>query len=174
MSGIKGWIASEVREALPPFILFFAAFHMIALTKSAILEVQGITATGAALATVGALIVAKAVLVVEKLPVSRLFSERAIYSVLWKTLLFGVVATLFRALEELIHALLRHGAFAAEMEQLLAAVSSPHFFVMQMWLFALLFFYCLAATLASAIGGRTLKALLLDRRTKRVTPVGQS
>jgi hypothetical protein len=171
MRGIKGWIASEIREALPPFILFFAAFHLIALTKSVVLEDQGITAAGAALATLGALIVAKAVLIVEKLPVSRLFSERAIHSVLWKTLLFGVVATLFRALEELIHAIIHHEHVAGGAERLIAVVSSPQFFVMQLWLFALLFLYCLAAAVASAIGGKTLKALLLDRRTRRVTPV---
>lgn len=164
MTGIKGWIASEVREALPPFILFFAAFHMIALTKSVILEDHGITAPGAALATLSALIVAKAVLVVEKLPVSKLFTERAIYSVLWKTLLFGVVATLFRALEEQIHAIMHHDGVNAEW--LVAGVSWPHFVVMQMWLFSLLFLYCLAAALASVIGGKTLKTLLLSRRAE--------
>lgn len=168
MKGVKGWIAGEVREALPPFILFFAAFHMIALTKSIILEDHGMTAPGAALATLGALIVAKAVLLVEKLPVSRLFTERAIYSVLWKALLFGVVAMLFRALEELIHAIMQHEDIAGDAERLIAAVSWPHFLVLQMWLFALLFFYCLAASLASAIGGKTLKAMLLDRRTGRL------
>lgn len=167
MTGIATVIAREVREALPSFVLFFTAFHMIAVTKSVILEGHEITATGTAVATVGALIVAKAVLLVEKLPVSRLFSERAIYSILWKTLLFGVVATLFRALEELIHAMTRHGLFAGDAERLVAAVSWPHFLVMQMWLLALLFLYSLAATLASAIGSKNLKTMLLDRRPEK-------
>ena len=167
MTRIAAIIAREMREALPAFLLFFVAFHMIAVTKSVALEEHEITATGATVATVGALIVAKAVLLVEKLPISRLFSERAISNILWKTFLFGAVATIFRGLEEMIHAALRNGLPADKAQQFAAAIAWPHFFVMQMWLLALLFLYCLAQTLARALGRDTLRVMLLGRTFRR-------
>ena len=67
-------VAKEIREGLPSFIFFLFMFHMIALTKAVSLGDYSITSLRATVATVGALIVAKAVLVVEALPIARLFS----------------------------------------------------------------------------------------------------
>lgn len=163
MTRIATIIAREAREALPAFLLFFVAFQMIAVTKSVALEEHEITATGATVATVGALIVAKAILLVEKLPISRLFSERAISNILWKTFLFGAVATIFRGLEEIVHTVLRDGMSEYQAKQVAATIAWPHFFVMQMWLLSLLFLYCLAQTLARALGRDTLQVMLLGR-----------
>lgn len=91
----------------------------------------------------GALIVAKAILLVEKLPVPRLFSSRAVYSVLWKTIMFGAVATLFRALEELLPQIAKHGGWVRDAQEIVEAVSWQHFLVLQMWLLMLLFFTAL-------------------------------
>ena len=56
------------------------AWHMIALTKAVIVNDYSITALRATVATVGALIVAKAILVVENLPIDRFFSGRLVFN----------------------------------------------------------------------------------------------
>ena len=58
----------ELLEAVPPFIFFFLAFHLIALTR-ALLQEQYTLEMGAVMnATIGALVVAKVVLLADLLP----------------------------------------------------------------------------------------------------------
>ena len=69
---------------------------MIALTKAVALSDFSRSALRATTATVGALIVAKAILLVEAMPLSRRFARHRFMHILCKTLLFGTVALLFR------------------------------------------------------------------------------
>lgn len=154
-------VANEFREALPAMLFFLIAFHMIVVTKTVILEDYEISAASASIATVAALIVAKAILIVEKLPIARLFSNRMLYNIIWKTLLFGAVAMLFRFVEELIPLIAKHEGFAMAMRHLFGEVHWSHFWVIQMWLFGLLFLYCLASELVRTIGAARVRALLL-------------
>jgi len=82
--------------------------------------------------------------------------------VLWKTLLFGVVATAFRVLEEVVPAMAGHEGLIAATRQAFGEVSWAHFWVIQMWLLALLFLYCLAAELVRVIGPAKVRAMLLS------------
>jgi hypothetical protein len=136
------------------------------LTKNVILEGYNITTTGAAVATVGALIVAKAILVVEKLPIARLFSGRMLHNILWKALLFSAVSVLFRVVEELIPLLAKHNGLVTAATHLLEEVSWPHFWILQMWLYASLLLYCLAAELVRLIGAVKVKGMLLGPKTR--------
>jgi hypothetical protein len=154
-------VANEIREALPAMLFFLIAFHMIAITKTVILDDYKISGASATIATVAALIVAKAILIVEKLPVARLFTTRMLYNILWKTLLFGAVTLLFRFLEEFISLIAKHEGSGMAIRQLFGEISWPHFWMIQMWLFSLLFLYCLASELVRAIGAAKVKAMLL-------------
>jgi hypothetical protein len=75
---------------------------------------------------------------------SRLFRRRLLYNILWKTLLFRLVAMLFRIVEELIPLVARHEGLGGALRHLVAGKTWLHFWVVQMWLFALLFLYVLA------------------------------
>ena len=152
MSKVLQAIVEEIREALPAMLFFLVAFNMIVITKTVILEEYQISAASTTVATVGALIVGKAILIVEKLPIARMFSTRLIYNIFWKTLLFAVVAMAFRIIEELIPLLGEHEGFAASVRQLSEETSWSHFWVVQMWLFSLLFLYCLTAEFARVVG----------------------
>jgi hypothetical protein len=105
---------------------------MIALTKAVILDDYHITMTGSSIATVGALIVAKALLVAEKLPIARLFSRTMLYNLLWKTLRFSAVAGLFRFVEELMPPIAKHHGLVTAATHLFEEMSWPHFWVLQM------------------------------------------
>lgn len=157
-------VAREFREALPATSFFLFLFHMIGLTKAVALDEFSFTALRAAGATVGALIVAKAILLVEALPVARLFSGRLIHQVLWKTLLYGLVALAFRFVEELIPLVSKHGGLAAGARAMLDEVSWPLFAVFAAWTLGGLFLYCLAAELVQAIGANRVKGILLGKR----------
>lgn len=65
MSRIGAFVMKEIRGILPATILFLFLFHMIGLTKAVLLEDYSVNALRATTATIGALIVAKAILTVE-------------------------------------------------------------------------------------------------------------
>jgi len=163
MTRIGTVVARELLEALPAFVFFFVAFHMIAATKTVVLAEYEISWTNFSVATVGALIVAKAILLVEKTFVADLSSRVAIYNILWKSLVFSIVALAFRLAEEFIHAIGQAGSVAGAASYLTGSFSWPYFLVLQMWLFALLFLYCLAIRLIHIIGPDRAKAMLFGR-----------
>lgn len=142
MKNIVHVIKHEFQEAIVPITFFFIVFNLLVVTKSLILEACPITLTGVAAATIGAHIVAKAVLLAEKLPVINPFSGKPlILSVLWKTAIYGVLCFVFRCIEELIPLLSKHGGFTTAAKHLISQVSWPHFWALQIWLMITLIFY---------------------------------
>ena len=162
MSKIRAIVARELRESVPAVIFFFFLFHMIALTKAVALGDYNITALRATASTVGALIVAKAILVVDALPVSRLFSGRRVAQVVWKTLLFAAVALLFRFIEEIIPLASKHGGLVGAAKAMYSEISWPLFGVLALWIVGGLFLYCLASDLVRAVGAEKVKEMLFD------------
>ena len=158
---VRAFLANEVREMLPATLLFLFLFHMIALTKAVALGDYSSSALRATTATLGALLVGKAVLLVEALPISRLFSNgrRAIH-ILWKTLLFGAVALLFRFLEEIIELIAKHDGLAAATEAIFHEISWPLFWVLALWILGGLLLYSLASELVRALGADKTKEML--------------
>jgi len=153
-------VAREIREAVPPTIFFLVLFHMLGLTKAVALSDYSFTALRAVGATVGALIVAKAILVVEALPLARRFSRRRIAQVVWKTLLYSAMALLFHLAEEVIPLAWKHGSLAAGIGAMSSEIVWPLFAVLSLWVVGGLFLYCLAAELVSAIGPHRVRELL--------------
>ena len=153
-------IMKEIREALPAFIFFLFLFHMVALTKAVSLGDYRLNTLRATAATVGALIVAKAILLVEALPFARMFSGRRVVQVLWKTLLFAVVVLLFRFVEELIELSTKHGGIAGATKVLFDEISWPIFGVLTLWIVGGLLLYCLASELVGAVGPKKVKKML--------------
>ncbi len=160
MGKIGAVVLREIRAFLPALIFFLLLFHLIALTRAVSVRDFSMPALRATLATVGALIVAKSILVVEKLPVARLFPERLVVDALWKALLFGVVALLFRLIEELIPLVFKHQDVITAIAKLSDEVSWPQFWVFQLWFFAALFLYALAMGLVRVAGAGKVRAVL--------------
>ena len=160
MRRILAFVAREAREVMPPTLLFLFLFHMIALTRAVALGDYSSSALRATTATVGALIVGKAILVVEALPLSRRFSSMRALQVLWKTLLFGTVALLFRCVEEIVPLLSKHGELLAATRAMPREIFQPIFWVLAVWLLGGLLLYSLASELARAMGSEKVKAIL--------------
>lgn len=160
MNKIGTIVAREFREALPPFLFFLILFHLIALTKAVVLDDYSLTALRATFATVAALIVAKAILLVEALPVARLFPGRRMVQVLWKTLLFAGVALLFRFLEEFIPLIAKHAGVGAAAREMIGEIDWPVFWVLALWIVGSLFMYCVASELIRALGAEKVKDAL--------------
>jgi hypothetical protein len=167
MSRIWTIVAKELREALPATLFFLFLFHLIGLTKAVMLDEYSFTALRATGATVGALIVAKAILIVEALPIAHLFSNRRIFQILWKTLLYGVMTLLFRLVEELIPLVSKHGDLASAIRAMYGETSWALFTVLALWIFGGLFLYALTSELVKAVGPDKVKEALFGGTKRR-------
>jgi hypothetical protein len=152
-------IVHEIRKMLPPFIFFLFQFHMIALTRTLLQSDFRISALRATGATVGALVVAKAILIVDALPVSKRSSGRRWIHVLWKTLLYGVVVIVFKVVEELIPLISEHGGLGPAVRTLFGEISWPLVVIMGLWVFGGLLLYCLISEMIDLVGADRVKEI---------------
>jgi hypothetical protein len=153
MEKLGRWIAHEFREVIPPAIFFLLGFHMLALTRSLMLREYRVHAASAAGATVGALLVAKVVLIADSFAVINRFPSRPlIYNVAWKTTIYVLAALVVHYLEHLVPLWWRLGDLGAANHRLMEEIVWPHFWAVQLWLVVLLFMYCAMRELIRAIG----------------------
>lgn len=150
----------EIKEAVPATIFFFFLFHMVSLTKDVALHTYSIDVLRAVTATLGALLVAKAILVVEALSIANVFSKRLAAHIVWKTILFAIVALLFRLLEESIHLRSEYGGMLAAMRELRHGIQWPLFGVTMMWVTGGLLLFTTATELSRLVGKGRVREML--------------
>ncbi len=160
-------VKHEVLEAVLPAIFFFVAFNVIAFTKKLMLEQYRIEFSGFVAATVGALVVAKVVLIADRIPFINKYPDKPlIYNVAWKTVIYILVAFLVRFLEFLLPLWWQAGDLGVALQHLLDEIIWPHFWVIHIWLFCLFFVYVSFRELARTLGeDRFLQMFLGLRRS---------
>src|SRR5262247_2541788 len=145
MSNVWAKVEHEIREAIPPAIFFLISFHIIVLSRALMVREYGVQISALAGATVGALLVAKVVLIADMLPVINRFPEKPlIYNVVWKTAIYVVASMFVHYLEHLIPVWWRVGGLGAANEHLWSEIVWPHFWAIQLLLVVLIFLYCLS------------------------------
>lgn len=98
----KGWtvIKHEFHEVIPPTIFFLISFHIVLLDRALMLREYGLQISSVAGAVVAALLVAKVVLIADKLPFINRFPDKPLmYNVLWKTMIY---VSAYCAMRELV------------------------------------------------------------------------
>ena len=165
MSKILPFFKKEIRELIPTTIFFFITFHIIAFSRALMLEQYGIKLSAFGTATVGALIVAKVILIFNKLSFVNIFSDKPlIYSIIWKTFIFSLFTLLFRCVEELIHLVPKYGSLPSACQHLIQEIVWPHFWSLQIVLLVSLLLFCSALELISEIGAIRIKEILFGRK----------
>ncbi len=158
----------ELREVAPPTIFFFIGFNLILFTKRLFLADYLIEYTGFLIATTGALIVGKAVLVADKMPFLRRFDYAPLaYPILFKTGVYTLFVFLARLIELLVRYLgqggaLGHGRFFTHV---LGRFSWPHFIATELWVTVLFLLYVTASELNGLFGDGELAKVFFTRRS---------
>ena len=117
------------------------------------LKGTGISPLSSMSVAVAALILGKAVLIADLLPmINRFPNTPLIYNVGWKTLIYLLVATLIHYLERLVDFWRQAGGLEAGNEKLLAEIVWPHFWAIQIILLVLIVMYCTMHELVRVIG----------------------
>ena len=116
-AGISRFLSREFAAAWPVFLFFLTGFLLLLLLVKLALAEFSIEITALSSALVGALLAAKAALVLDETPLARaLENHRRIVAVLVKTLLYGGAFLLLGYLERLVEALHKTHTFDGAIE----------------------------------------------------------
>jgi hypothetical protein len=149
---------AEALHLLPTFVYLFLAFSLLRLTQSVILKEAGIHAVPPSKVLVGSIIVAKALLTVDKFNLFKRLERRPVIGIaLTKTLVYFMAALLFQYGDGLYE--FRHLELSAASRQVAARFSTPRFWVIQAWLLVLLFAFGCARETVRKVGRRRFRKL---------------
>ena len=156
----------ELHEVIPPTVFFFVGFNLILFTKRLFLQQYLIEFTGFFIATTGALIVGKVVLVADKMPILRRFDYAPLaYPIVFKTVVYTALVFVVRLIEAFIHYLVSGGALGGGrfIEHALGEFSWARFIATQMWIFVLFLLYVAANELNNLLGDGELFRIFFTR-----------
>ena len=153
-------LKEEFLAVLPPTIFFFVMLHIVAIIRVLVAKGTGFQPSSTISIAVAALILGKAVLIADLLPaINRYPQKPLVYNVVWKTLIYLLVAGVIHYLERLYEFSREAGGIVAGNEKLLAELVWPHFWAIQILLFVLILMYCIARELVRVIGKDRVKRL---------------
>jgi hypothetical protein len=153
MSKLSAKLKEEFFALLPPTIFFFVALHIVVFVRVLMLKETGISPQSSMSVALAALVLGKAVLIADMLPmINRFPNKPLIYNVAWKTMIYLLVAALIHYLERLVDFWRQAGGLVAGNEKLLAEIVWPHFWAIQIILFVLIVTYCTMHELVRVIG----------------------
>src|SRR5262245_30082304 len=159
---VLDWWLVQIKHVLPPTIFFFFGFNLILFTRWMALQEHGIPFTNFFAATLMALLVGKAVLVVDNLPFMHRFDGAPlIQPILFKSAIYWVFVFVLRIAEGLFHFMYEGGAFADFPAFLMSQFSWPRFLSIQIWLMVLFLVYVTAHELDILFGDGELPRLFL-------------
>ena len=146
-------LKEEFFKLLPPTIYFFVALHIVAFIRVLMLEGTGLKPSSSVSIAVASLILGKAVLIADMLPmINRFPNKPLIYNVAWKTVIYLLISAVIHYLERLIDFWRQAGSFVAGNQKLFAKIIWPHFWAIQIILFVLIAMYCTVHELVRVIG----------------------
>ena len=153
MTKLSSILKKEFFELLPPTIYFFVALHIVAFIRVLMLKGTGIAPLSSISIAVAALILGKAVLIADMLPLINRFPHKPlIYNIAWKTVIYLLLSAVIHYLERLIDFWRQAGSFVAGNQKLFAEIIWPHFWAIQIILFVLIAMYCTVHELVRVIG----------------------
>jgi hypothetical protein len=163
---VGAFLLRELREILPPTIFFFIGFNLIVLTTNLILAEYLAAFGNFMLATAAALVVGKAVLVTNAMPLLRRYDRGPlIQPILFKTIVYWAVVFIARLLEHLVRFwLIDHNPLGDFLPHMIATFSWHRFAAIQIWILVLFLIYVTASELNHLFGDGELRRLLFTHR----------
>ena len=153
-------LKEEFFAILPPTIFFFVALHLVTFIRVLIAKGSNFQPLSTMSIAIASLILGKAVLIADLLPpINRYPNKPLAYNIVWKTMIYLVMASIIHYLERLIDFSRQAGGIVAGNEKLLAEIVWPHYFAVEIVLFILILVYCTARELGRVIGKEKLLRL---------------
>ncbi|WP_244459375.1 hypothetical protein [Roseomonas fluvialis] len=147
---------------LPPTLFFALGFNLIVLTSHLMTGSYGRQLFTFTLATTGALLVGKGVLLANAMPLLRRFDNAPLlYPILFKTFVYWLVVLALRLVEALVEGLIADGSVVAAFDAAHARFSWDRFAAVQIWVLVLFLVYVTADELNALFGEGELRRVFL-------------
>lgn len=160
MSQLSEKIKEEIVALIPPTVFFFIALQIIALVRALMVKGTGLPVASSAQIAIGALILGKAVLIADLLPIVNRYPDKPlVYNVAWKSAIYFLIALVIHYLERLVDFWKAAGGFVAANQKLLAEIVWPHFWGIQIVLLVLILNYCVIHELIRVIGAEKVREM---------------
>jgi len=156
----------EVLEAVPPTLFFFVGFNLIVLTTNLLVAQYLIAVSNFMLATIAALVVGKAVLVANALPLIRRYDRAPlILPILFKTGVYWVTVFFARLLERFIHfSVVERNPAGDFLSFLISSFSWSRFIAISLWILVLFLIYVTATEFSRLFGPGEIRRLMFTYR----------
>jgi hypothetical protein len=162
-------ILHEAREAIPPTIFFFVGFNFIVFTTNLLLADYAVAVSSFMLATVAALVVGKAVLVANAMPLLRHYDRAPlILPILYKTAFYWVIVFFARLIERFVHFSLEGNPPADFFPYLATTFSWHRFCAISLWIFVLFLIYVTVSEFSHLFGPGELRRLFFTSRPTKL------
>jgi hypothetical protein len=166
------WWLHEMRELLPPTIFFVVGFNLVVLRTNLILADYQVAFAGFMIATATALVVGKAVLVANAIPLLRRYDRAPlIWPILFKTIFYWAVVFIVRLLEHFVRFwLVEHNAVGGGrfVRHVAATFSWDRFAAIQIWILVLFLIYVTASEFNELFGDGELRRILFTHRSSEL------
>jgi hypothetical protein len=165
---VGGRVVHAFRHMLPPTLFFLIAFNLIVFTTNLLVHDYWFKLSSFLLATTTALVVGKAVLVVNNIRlIDRFRGAPLIQPILYKTLFYTVVVLVARLAEHFIHLAIDDRGFSAAFDMAVHDFSWRRFAAVQIWIFTCFLIYVTATELSSLLGEGQLFRLFFRHRSNQ-------
>ena len=146
-------IKEEFFAILPPTIFFFVALHIVTFIRVLIARGTHFQPLSTMSIAIASLILGKAVLIADMLPPINRYPDKPLaYNIVWKTMIYLLMASIIHYLERLIDFSRQAGGLVVGNEKLVAEIVWPHYWAVEIVLFLLILAYCTIRELARVIG----------------------
>jgi hypothetical protein len=162
---IRAWLR-VVRHLIPPTLYFFIAFNMIAFTTDLLVYNWWFRPQSFLIATMTALVVAKVVLVVDRVRViDRYRGAPLIQPILYKSIFYSFVVLVVRFVEKIVDFAIEAHGFGPAFQELIQQFTWHRFVAVHIWIFVCFLFYVAASELNVMIGEGQLGRLFFRHRS---------
>ena len=156
------------REVLPPTLFFLISFNLIVFTTNLLVHDYWFKVSSFLIATTTALVVGKAVLVVNHIRlIDRFRGAPLIQPILYQTIFYTLVVLVVRLLERFIHLALDDRGFGVAFEQAVHDFTWRHFAAVQIWIFTCFLIYVTATELSNLLGEGQMFRLFFRHRSSQ-------
>jgi hypothetical protein len=167
LAAVAAKVGEEIRAVLPPTIYFFVMLHVVALIRSLMLRGTGIALSTPWQIAVAALILGKAVLLADHLPLVNRYPEKPLaYNIAWKTVIYLLVATLIHYVERLVDFAREAGGLVAGNQRLLAETVWTRFWGVEILIALLIVVYVTMHELVRVLGRDRMLDMFFGRRPR--------
>ena len=160
MTKIFERIKEEIVSVIPAVIFFAISFNLLVFTEKLMIRHETPAYLSYALATFTALVVGKGLIIANKLPYLNAFIDKPLfYNIVWKFMIYGSFALVFRICDKAAHIIIAHRGFAMLEQGIETVLVRPTFWAIQIWLLILFSIYIVSIEFIRVLGKEKVKKI---------------